>query len=406
MSTGQPKRGFFFLEAINALGTAFYFNFLFFHMGAQFGWTDGGNFALSATHGFVYIFAALYAGKFAQRRGYVRALRLGFAIMAAALLAAGLLPGAATQIALLIVWTVGVCFTWPTLEGAVSDGEPPARLTRMIGIYNLTWAGGAALGYFAGGALLETLGPRSIFFVPAALHALQFALTFTLNLDRGNLSSKPAPTNTNANANANVSPENAALPPLTPRPIARTRLFLRLAWFANPFAYIAINSILPVIPSVARKLELSPMLAGFFCSIWLFARLGAFLVLWLWPGWHYRRGWFFGAYGVVMISYLAILLSANLVVLALAQLAFGLGLGLIYYSSLFYSMDLGDTKGEHGGFHEAAIGIGIFAGPAVGALALHFWPHAPNAAAWTVGAVLLAGLIGSLIIARRTSGVR
>ncbi len=400
MSTGQPKRGFFLLEAINALGTAFYFNFLFFHMGAQFGWGDRGNFALSATHGFIYIFAALYAGKFAQRRGYVRALRLGFALMVAALLAAGLLPGAATQVVLLIVWTVGVCFTWPTLEGAVSDGEPPVRLTRMIGIYNLTWAGGAALGYFAGGALLETLGPRSIFFVPAALHALQFALTFTLNLDRGNLS--PKPTNTNSNAPS----ENTVLPPLNPRPIARTRMFLRLAWFANPFAYIAINSILPVIPSVARKLELSPMRAGFFCSLWLFARLGAFLALWLWPGWHYRRGWFFGAYGLVTISYLAILLSANLVLFVLAQLAFGLGLGLIYYSSLFYSMDLGDTKGEHGGFHEAAIGIGIFTGPAVGAAALHCWPHAPNAAAWTVSAVLLAGLIGSLVIARKVGSVR
>ena len=406
MSQRQPKRGFFLLEAINALGTAFYFNFLFFHMGARFGWTDRGNFALSATHGFIYIFAALYAGKFAQRCGYVRALRLGFAIMAVTLLAAGFVPGALTQVVLLIVWTVGVCFTWPTLEGAVSEGEPPARLMRMIGIYNLTWAGGAALGYFAGGALLETLGPRSIFFVPAALHAVQFALTFTLNLDRGN----PADANS-AGANAplnerNTPRENPALPPLNPRPIARTRLFLRLAWFANPFAYIAINSILPVIPSVARKLELSPMQAGFFCSIWLFARLGAFLALWLWPGWHYRRGWFFGAYGVVTISYLAILLSANLAIFALAQVAFGLGLGLIYYSSLFYSMDLGDTKGEHGGFHEAAIGIGIFAGPAVGALALHCWPHAPNAAAWTVGAVLFAGLLGALFIARKTSPAR
>ncbi len=390
MPSAQSKSGYFLLEAINALGTAFYFNFLFFHMGAQFGWTDRGNFLLSATHGFIYIFAALFAGKFAQRCGYVPALRIGFAVMAVALVAAGLLPGAVTQVVLLIVWTVGVCFTWPTLEGAVSEGETPVRLTRMIGIYNLTWAGGAALGYFAGGALLETLGPRSIFYVPAALHALQFVLTFTLRFDRpagGVTAPEPAP-------------PAPTLPPLNPRPIARARTFLRLAWFANPFAYIAINSILPVIPTVARKLDLSPMLAGFFCSIWLFARLAAFLVLWLWPGWHYRRGWFLGAYGVVTLSYLTILLATQLAVLVVAQLAFGLGLGLIYYSSLFYSMDVGDTKGEHGGFHEAAIGIGIFAGPALGAMALQFWPAVPHAAAWTVGVVLFAGLIGSLVILR------
>ena len=271
----------------------------------------------------------------------------------------------------------------------------------MIGFYNLTWAGGAAVGFFAGGALIEALGPRSIFFLPAGLHALQLVLTYTLPLDITHATlpgtEPPVPALTDA---ANLS----TLPPLTPRPIAGTRAFLRLAWFANPFAYIAINSILPVMPSLARKLELSPMLAGFFCSIWLFARLAAFLVLWLWPGWHYRRGWFFGAYGMVMVSYLTILLSTHPSVLVVAQLAFGLGLGLLYYSSLFYSMDVGDTKGVHGGFHEAAIGIGIFGGPAVGAAALHFLPGVRDGAAWTVSGVLLLGLIGSLLIARRSFG--
>ena len=401
MPNGPSKTGFFLLEAINAFGTAFYFNFLFFHMGAQFGWTDRENFALSATHGFVYIFAALFAGKFAQRFGYVRTLRIGFAVMALVMIAAGLVAGAVSQVVLLVIWTLGVCCTWPTLEAAVSEGELPRRLQRMIGLYNLTWAGGAAVGFFAGGALIEALGPRSIFFLPAGLHALQFVLTFTLPLDTTRAPLPDAEPLTHG-------PENVAgqstLPPLTPRPIARTRAFLRLAWFANPFAYIAINSILPVIPSLARKLALSPRLAGFFCSIWLFARLLAFFVLWLWPGWHYRRGWFFGAYGVVLVSYLAILLSANLAVLVVAQLAFGLGLGLLYYSSLFYSMDVGDTKGVHGGFHEAAIGIGIFAGPAVGAASLHFLPGVRDGAAWAVGVVLLGGLFGSLIIARQVPG--
>lgn len=56
-------------------------------------------------------------------------------------------------------------------------------------------------------------------------------------------------------------------------------------------------------------------------------------------------------------------------------------------------MDIGDTKGEHGGFHEAAIGVGIFGGPAVGAASLLGFPHLPNMNAWTVSALLLAGLV-------------
>jgi predicted MFS family arabinose efflux permease len=393
MSRQPSKPIFIFIEGLNAYATAFYFNYLFFFMGAAHGWSDRQNLALSATHGFIYIFAAIIGGRCAHRIGYVPALRGGLAVMIAMLLAAGVSSAPAMQVAMLALWTIGVCFTWPTLEAAITDHEPPHRIPRMVGLYNLTWASGAALGYFTGGALLEKLGARSIFFVPAALHAVQIALTFVV---------APAAPRETHRENPPSTTEGAAqvVPELNPRPIARARTFLRLAWFANPFAYIAINSILPVIPSISRKLELSPMFAGFFCSIWLFARLGAFVALWLWPGWHYRFGWFFSAYVVVTASYITLLLSTDLAVLVAAQIAFGLGLGLVYYSSLFYSMDAGGAKAEHGGVHEAAIGIGIFTGPAVGAASLYALPQFPRAATWAVSALLVAGLIGSLAIAR------
>ncbi|MEI6501742.1 MAG: hypothetical protein WCP21_12045 [Armatimonadota bacterium] len=75
--------------------------------------------------------------------------------------------------------------------------------------------------------------------------------------------------------------------------------------------------------------------------------------------------------------------------------------GLIYYSSLFYSMDIGDTKGEHGGIHEAAIGLGNFAGPAAGAVSLHFLPQYANSGTLAVTGLLLLGLGGLLVIWRR-----
>ena len=68
--------------------------------------------------------------------------------------------------------------------------------------------------------------------------------------------------------------------------------------------------------------------------------------------------------------------------------------GLLYYSSLFYSMDVGETQGEHGGIHEAAIGIGICLGPATGAAALWLTPGQPHAGAVGVTALLLVGLAG------------
>jgi predicted MFS family arabinose efflux permease len=178
-------------------------------------------------------------------------------------------------------------------------------------------------------------------------------------------------------------------------PYAKT--FLKMAWLANPFAYIAIQTLIAVIPGIAAKFQLSPMYSGFICSLWYFARLGAFVALWRWTEWHYRFRWLAAAFVVLILSFATILMSPNLAVLIVAQIFLGAAIGLIYYSSLFYSMDAGDTRGEHGGIHEAAIGFGNCAGPAVGALSLQFLPQA-NSGAIAVSVLLLCGFGGLLVI--------
>jgi MFS family permease len=353
-------------------------------MEREFGFGNFGNLSVSATYGFVYAFSSLFGGKFGQRQGYLRALALGFAIMIVALSSAYFAHRAGGQIGWMIVWTIGVCFTWPALEALVSEGEGPMGVQRMVGIYNLTWSSASALAYFSGGAILEKFGVRSIFWLPVVVHSAQLGLLAWLAVKS---KSVRAP-----ESKAVVPPTQAALRyELNPRPIARARMFLRLAWTANPFAYVAINTLAAVIPGLARELNLTPMLAGFFCSIWFFVRWFTFLALWLWPGWHYRGPWFFGAFGLMILSFALILLVPNLVVIVFAQVGFGAAVGLIYYSSLFYSMDAGEAKGEHGGVHEAAIGLGIFMGPAVGATTLKIFPDSPNSGIWAVCVLLCLG---------------
>jgi len=99
-------------------------------------------------------------------------------------------------------------------------------------------------------------------------------------------------------------------------------------------------------------------------------------------------------------TFAAVLLAPNVAMLVGAQLGFGLCIGLIYYSSLFYSMDVGETKGEHGGIHEAAIGLGCATGPAVGAAGLWLAPATPYASVWAVSGLLFGGL-GLLLWVRR-----
>ncbi|HPC58840.1 MAG TPA: hypothetical protein PK689_07570, partial [Kiritimatiellia bacterium] len=233
-------------------------------------------------------------------------------------------------------------------------------------------------------------GLKSLFYVPAAIAACQLALTLWLE------------TKARRSASAGrLAPQTPAEPEQHPHTPAEVNRFLRMSWLANPCAYVAINTLVALMPGIAGRLGLSTMLAGFSGSVWCFARLGAFWLFWVWAGWHYRFRWLFSAYLGLVSSFALILVVPSLAVLVAAQLVFGLAIGLIYYSSLFYSMDASETKGEHGGIHEAAIGLGNFAGPAVGAASLHFLPQHASSGAVAVTLLLLGGLAALGVIWRR-----
>ena len=79
--------------------------------------------------------------------------------------------------------------------------------------------------------------------------------------------------------------------------------------------------------------------------------------------------------------------------LSLGQITFGLAVGLLYYSSLFYSMDVGEVRAEQGGIHEAVMGAGNLVGPGIGAVSLLLAPGSMHAGIWAVGGLLGFGLL-------------
>jgi predicted MFS family arabinose efflux permease len=385
MYSRKLKNGYFILEGLNSFGTVFYFYYFYFFMQKEFGYGNKANLLLAALNGLAYALGSWWAGKLAARTGYLNALKIGFGTMAAALLIGSQLHSAPTHIMVMVLNVFGMCFTWPVLEALVSEGEAPHRVPHMVGLYNVIWAATGAVAYFIGGATFELLGLRAMFYVPLGVAIVQLAVTQWLQaLAR----------------QEHTTPGASAVHPVLPdRPSpARARTFLRMAWLANPFAYIAINTVVAVMPGVARRLELSTMEAGFICSVWLFARVAAFAVLWVWPGWHYRFSWLWTSFAALVLSFAAILMAPGLPLLVAAQLLFGGAIGLLYYSSLYYSMDVSETKSEHGGIHEAVIGLGNFAGPAVGAMSLHFLPSYSNSGAVSVSLLLLCGFGGLMVI--------
>lgn len=79
-----------------------------------------------------------------------------------------------------MIWTITLCFTWPILEALLSEHEPPDRLPDRVGLYNVIWAGTAAVGYSAWGWLFEQLGRSSLYWLPLVIHGGQFLTTWPL----------------------------------------------------------------------------------------------------------------------------------------------------------------------------------------------------------------------------------
>jgi MFS family permease len=372
---------FYVIEFINCYAAVYYSNFLFFYLRRTFGFGEAANLLTAALGGFVYIIAAWQGGKLAQRYGCIRMLYIGVCSIILFLALGVAFSTPASQVVVYCLWTMGVCLIWPALEALISE-RSGASLPKMVGIYNITWAGGGAIAYFTTGILLETLGMESLFWLPLGLTVVElailpFAARFLKREHEQQYREEPL---------TSVVHE------------ADTKRFLRMAWIANPFSYVAINTVIPLIPSIADKLGLSTGMAGIVCSLWMFARLAAFVICWLWTGWHYRFRWLAGSCLLMIVCFFGLLMTQSIGLLLVAQAGFGLSIGLIYYSSLHYSMNVTENQSSNAGLHEAMIGAGLFIGPAAGAATLYLVPAAIGIGAWSVGGLLCVGFCGLLFV--------
>ena len=372
----------FLIEFLNCYAAIYYSNFIFFYLRRAFGFGEAENLLTAAAGGFVYVIAAWLGGKSAQRYGCIRAFCLGACGVISAMILGMTFPIPAVQVAVYCLWTLGICFTWPSLETLISD-KAGGQLPRVVGIYNVIWAGGAALAYFTAGMLIEKLGMVSVFWIPLGITAAELALALCA-------------------ARWVIKENNQRHQQETPAPAvsspSEAKRFLYMAWLCSPFSYVAINTIIPLIPSIAAKLNLSTGMAGVVCSLWMFARLVAFVSLWQWRGWHYHFRWLAGSYLIMIVSFLGILMAKSVLLLLAAQSGFGLSIGLIYYSSLYYSMNVLKNQAANAGMHEAMIGAGLFLGPAFGAVTLYFLSSTIISGVCSVGGLLCAGFSGLLFM--------
>jgi predicted MFS family arabinose efflux permease len=115
------KNAAFVLEGMNSVFVTLYFYFIFWFLKSEYGFGSRENLLWAVGNGFVYVIGSIQGGRFGQRKGYLRALRVGFAGLSVCLFLGWLLNRAGLshpveiplQALVMVLATVFVCFTWP-----------------------------------------------------------------------------------------------------------------------------------------------------------------------------------------------------------------------------------------------------------------------------------------------------
>ena len=390
-----------------SIGTSFY-------MKDRFGWGMRENFLLAAAQGLVYVPGALSAGRVTRILGRAGALCAAYAVLTALSLAAwhfantGAAASAGAVATVLLAYTCVIGISWPTLESMVATGDP-AGLARRLAAYNVVWPAAGAAAIAIEGTII-THWPQGVFLIPALIHAIALLLVIPSLRKRppSSAASQPSPSPSSAACGfANQEPPHATESEPAPHPapepelLRKRTLALWMSRTALPATYTVIYGLMPLMPFLGVMKNLSPPSQTAVASVWLFTRWIAFIVLALGTWWHTRPRLLLWAAVAMLVAFFGMTLppthgrhpALDLAFMIAWQAVLGAALGMIYSASLYFGMVLSEGSTEHGGYHEALIGLGWVLGPTAGVLAQHLRPTQPALAIAAVGAVIAASVL-------------
>ncbi len=302
-------------------------------------------------------------------------------------------------LALQALMGVGKAFYWPAVQATLGDLSPGARRGPVLGGFNLSWSTGKTAGFVAGGVLVGCCGYLAAYATGAACVVLAFLL-----LPRGarvrrarELVATGAAAEAAAGGPQAVAPDPATTP-------GRLITFRAMAWLANTAAYGAFGILTHHLPQWFTSQGWDPDRYGWYQGAILGSQTLVFLLLAgplrvAWSAWRLWIPQLLAAVAVLAVPWLpgfgGLLLTAPLI---------GLGCGVAYHASIFYSLAAPDARGRNAGIHEGLIGAGGFLPPLLAGLLVSAGlglaaPYA-LAAALLVGAVLLQMVLLAMHVRR------
>ena len=159
---------------------------------------------------------------------------------------------------------------------------------------------------------------------------------------------------------------------------------------ANFMVWFVVGAARFLFPKLAVDIGITPEMLGFMLFTITASQAVTSYILCCSSGWHYRLSFLLTVEAAVAAGFLLLIFSSNNVLFFFAFALAGIGAGVAYFSSLYYSLSDASSKGSGSGIHESIVGSGSLLGPLIaGILAQNYTLRAPYLAC----VILVLGVI-------------
>ncbi len=248
---------------------------------------------------------------------------------------------------------------WPPVMAWMARAVPPRKFSQFLGTYNVCWATGTFIGFWASGYLFEAYGWTSPFWSSAALAAALLVFVLIVSPRGGKGLALPADIQESDEDHHGLNAE-------------QSRYFVRQGLIMAVAGSMAANAMLYIFPKVGEGL-LSEIQISLLNSIRLAGQMLAFYLMGRYGLWHFRKWPLWTTAAMLCAGLLVIACGRTYSHFTAGALLIGFGFGAAFSICAYYALGLSRTKGKGSGMMETSIGIGGLSGPllggAVGAMA-------------------------------------
>ncbi|MCD6404563.1 MAG: MFS transporter, partial [Planctomycetes bacterium] len=244
---------------------------------------------------------------------------------------------------------VGMSLFWLMAEAAIAEGATGRVLSRRMGIFNISWSVGDVAGMAVSGALYDVWGRLPFVMIVVVMAALVVVLAFAR---RAKVEEVPPPQNLDEREMLEV-----------PRSV--NARFTRAAWVGNFTGAGVMGVVRSLFAAPATDIfRMSGAVYGLAIGTVCVFRTLTFWLLTHWRNWHYRKGVYLATSSLLAAGMAGITVAAvmphvpGMVLVFVSFAAAGVAMGMMYYSSLFYSVHTEALPESGTRLHEAVVGAG------------------------------------------------